>query len=795
MNGKTIDYLEVGEVVPDEEGGILESTDGNLTVVCNGSTLGKIIDLNFVKGTLDIQGGVIGTDLSSTEGNSGYLTCNGNSGSVTISGGTFREITNKNASTNIPVMSLLADGYAFYGKDASGEYTVLQDSGKTTLENVKVLEHNIHTFMDGKCIACDAMTCEESEKGEKGGCIAHVTILHYTWHLKTLDKIAYHLSAAGEWSSNYETVYVEFLSDVTTDTPFCIKQCFTYATLDLNGHTISGKLSDSPVSEVDYDYGVQRVIIQNGTIENTAENGTALRLSSGATTLENVNVKGNLALASAFVSNPNYIPTFLGGGSFTKIRGVENDSNGTWSKRLGDMLGAGCYMVDSAGSRLDAGMYLGTSDNSNTKVLENVQCKACDHKDADGKYTLFVDAETKYGALAKRCKTCGNLCPHDEITTDGSNTCTACGLLIFIRTTNLANNKNIGPWYYTGLDDAMNEILHVHKGRRPIITLLEDTESACSVEWRKIADDGLTIDLAGHMLKLIGDNNKACSEKMKFRNTSDTPGKVLGTVNVDYTGTVKLIIPDTDNNLTIETVKFGNGTAAELAGGSFGKITVPEGKPLAFLLVSGYYFADSTSGKAAALYDADGTALTELTNVTVAKCSHDDSEIVYVPNENGAWVWKCPCGQKTFVAGVTTGDTMTLYTDLQEAFRAADGGTVKLMASVVDVAVNIDKLFTLDLNGYTIHSLTVNSKITLKDSSEGTGKIAENLIVNVDGLTVGDLLKEGYAFRSCLDNSWPLVTGKTVGNVSVQQVPIKNVAAVNPTVRLRHRLRRRPVWI
>ena len=88
LNGKTIDYLEVGEVVPDEEGGILESTDGNLTVVCNGSTLGKIIDLNFVKGTLDIQGGVIGTDPSSTEGNSGYLTCNGNSGSVTISGGT-----------------------------------------------------------------------------------------------------------------------------------------------------------------------------------------------------------------------------------------------------------------------------------------------------------------------------------------------------------------------------------------------------------------------------------------------------------------------------------------------------------------------------------------------------------------------------------------------------------------------------------------------------------------------------------------------------------------------------------
>ena len=60
--------------------------------------------------------------------------------------------------------------------------------------------------------------------------------------------IAYHLSAVGQWSSNYETVTVEFLSDVTTDTPFRINQCLTLVTLDLNGHTISGELSSSPVS-------------------------------------------------------------------------------------------------------------------------------------------------------------------------------------------------------------------------------------------------------------------------------------------------------------------------------------------------------------------------------------------------------------------------------------------------------------------------------------------------------------------------------------------------------------------
>lgn len=35
LNGMTVDYLTVGEVVPDEEGGILESYDGNLTVADN----------------------------------------------------------------------------------------------------------------------------------------------------------------------------------------------------------------------------------------------------------------------------------------------------------------------------------------------------------------------------------------------------------------------------------------------------------------------------------------------------------------------------------------------------------------------------------------------------------------------------------------------------------------------------------------------------------------------------------------------------------------------------------------
>ena len=832
LNHKTVDFLDVGFTETDEETQEKKTlATGNLTVTGE-AAYGRISNLMFMAGALDIRSGEIGGSgcaglvcdansgsvtvsngtvygLTVSEGAS--VTVNGGSnhagewvvasgatlnitdgtfgevqfthnGTIAISGGTFKSIKSYIAEELQPLMSLLADGYAFYGKDADAKYTVLQDSRKTTLENVKVMDHTDHAFLNGACIACGALTCDKSNNGEEGGCIAHVTIENYTWHLKTLDQIAYHLSAVGQWSSNYETVTVEFLSDVTTDTPFRINQCLTLVTLDLNGHTISGELSSSPVAEVNYEYGTQRVILQNGTIENTAKNGTALQLSGGATTLENVNVKGDLVLTYNFAGRASYIPTFLGGGSFTRICPVNEVD--TWSKELKDMLGTGCCFLDSAGSRIDAERWFGSGDYSEIKELVNVRVKACDHKDDNGKYTLFQDATMSYGSPAKLCTVCGNLCPHDEITEGQNPTCVACGLPIVIKTTNLLNGKAIGPWYYTGLNDAMHEILHVNKGRRPTLELLADTKSDSNYEWMTNDYDGIFIDLAGHTLTLTGDQNKA-SYWVTIQNTSDTPAEVRGTVNVYHKDNrSKLVILDTDNNLTIEEVKFvGDGTA-QFAGGSFGKITVPAGKPLASLLVSGYYFADSTSSEPAALYDEDGNALTELQKVTVKPCSHN--EAIYVPADGGAW--KCFCGQNTFVASVTTKDgATTLYTDLQEAFSAADGGTVKLMKNERgDVTVDTDQPFTLDLNGYNIYKLTVNSKITLKDSSEGEGKIVENLIVEAEGLTVGDLLEEGYAFRSCSDNSWYGETLKTVGNARVQQVPIKSVTAVNPTVTVQY---------
>ena len=139
--------------------------------------------------------------------------------------------------------------------------------------------------------------------------------------------------------------------------------------------------------------------------------------------------------------------------------------------------------------------------------------------------------------------------------------------------------------------------------------------------------------------------------------------------------------------------------------------------------------------------------------------------------ENGA----CECGA-TFAASVTQNGTVTYYKDFHTALNAAKAGdTLTLLTDVKGGdRVTIDKAITFDLNGHKIYALTVECKITLKDSAGGTGKIAEWLRIE-NRLNIGDLLEEGYALRNAGTGAWYGETEQTVGNVTVQQVPITSV--------------------
>lgn len=142
----------------------------------------------------------------------------------------------------------------------------------------------------------------------------------------------------------------------------------------------------------------------------------------------------------------------------------------------------------------------------------------------------------------------------------------------------------------------------------------------------------------------------------------------------------------------------------------------------------------------------------------------------------------CPiCGLEVAVAEV---NTTKYFADLSKAIAYAGdntGSTVKLLKSVTGI-VAINKVFTLDLNGQTVDTLDVSVKATIKDSGATKGLIITLSASSDNGLTISDLLEEGYAFKDKDRNIWYLQNSNSVGNVIVQEVPIKSITAANPTL-------------
>ena len=198
LNHKTVDYLEVGFTETNEETQKKETlATGNLTVTGE-AAYGRISNLMFMAGALDIRSGEIGGSGCAglfCDANSGSVTVsngtvygltvlegaavtvNGGSnhagewvvasgatlnitdgtfgdvqftrnGTIAISGGTFKSIKSYIAEELQPLMSLLDTQkvHAFYKGDD------VQDGNATELTDVTVKEHT-HTMVDNKC-AC-----------------------------------------------------------------------------------------------------------------------------------------------------------------------------------------------------------------------------------------------------------------------------------------------------------------------------------------------------------------------------------------------------------------------------------------------------------------------------------------------------------------------------------------------------------------------------------------------------------------------------------------------------------------
>ena len=403
--GKSMDWLEVGEMVSDEEGGILDSTDGNLTVVdSTDASRGTIQNLAFKKGTLNIQGGEIGRAVDGSI--SGKLTCGENSGSVTISdgavlaltvgegssvtvsggsghngywfndgtlnitggtfrtvdflnnggtiairGGTFGTIKNNGASTILPAMELLEEGYAFY--DMYEPYEVKDGSRSDYLTNVTVKSHD-HTIENGKC-ACGAAFVASVKSGEN---------------------VSYYTTLQSAFDNAQDYAVITLLADVQLITPLSIEADDSnpgrnYLTLDLNGKTIS-------CENWQYSYTVFTEItftICDSSSEKTGAitNGRsyAVWASAGALTIT----------GGIFGSVVIYSDAEISGGTFSKIKTCDFEANPV---KLNTVLMDGYAFADSDGSIVNG--YEKTNAQ-NVTVVEH----APHTYDADGKCTCGAE--------------------------------------------------------------------------------------------------------------------------------------------------------------------------------------------------------------------------------------------------------------------------------------------------------------------------------------------------------------------------------------------------------------------
>lgn len=280
LNHKTVDYLEVGFSETNEETQKKETlATGNLTVTGE-AAYGRISNLMFMAGALDIQSGEIGgsegaglvcdvnsgtatisngmvygltvsegasvavkggsnhagewvvassATLNITDGTFGDVQFTHN-GTIAISGGTFKSIKSYIAEELQPLMSLLDTQkvHAFYKGDD------VQDGNATELADVTVKEHT-HAMVNNKCacgLSCTHKNAEgASTIGKDGKCTvcgtqfaAGIGEIYYTDVPSALDAAA-----------DGQTVKL-LANEMLPDGIYVSKTL----TLDLDGHSLSG---------------------------------------------------------------------------------------------------------------------------------------------------------------------------------------------------------------------------------------------------------------------------------------------------------------------------------------------------------------------------------------------------------------------------------------------------------------------------------------------------------------------------------------------------------------------------
>ena len=494
-------------------------------------------------------------------------------------------------------------------------------------------------------------------------------------------------------------------------------------TLDLNGQTLTGEYYNTLVV-----FGGSLTIqdSKGGVISSTISDGRAVLCCGGNVTILGGSFPSALYWESGTVS--------LRGGAFRSL----DSKAGSWLSAIpeGKALEKNDdhSVVDASARTIHTatGFYV-LADHEHDWQAGKCACgrEHTDHTWKDG-----------------ACTVCHLTCSHGTIGGDG--VCTTCG-------TQFAVLGDDGK-YYKHLADALAE------SSVDDVTLVADDTLSKDVTLIKdifFYPNGHTVSGGGSIVVPRG-------KRLVLNKTGNA-----GAIQVDDGGTLMV---DEGFTGTVQTLTVSETADVKLSGGTYGTITGSRQKAgtlLNYNTVTGEkYFAFQKQDGTFARYDQRIPSETPLKNVTVVGCP--DKQLTEACGETCEYcggALRCRIG----AAG---------YRNMSDAIRdVPDGGTITLLrdySAVTNISANVDRAYTIDLNGHSVRknsdgiSLAVYAGTPKIIDSKGGGVIAGLEIDSTLGLTLADLLPEGYTFKS--GSTWITdLTGKELTHVSVAKLPIKSM--------------------
>ena len=799
LNGMTVDYLTVGDVVPDEEGGIVDSYDGNLTVVDNiqGDSHGKIKNLEFVKGSLTIQGGRIGDSLtcdrnSGTVAISGGTVCNAtvgdgatvtvtggtghagtwyndgtlnitdgtfgnvkflnNGGTIAISGGTFGTITNINGSSSCPLMPLLADNYAFYQGDNA------QNSTEKTLTSVTVRPHT-HSFENGKCdcgvaaiVVDNNNSCYNTLQAALNAAADDASIASVTLGQDWTEDITFSGSAAGSLTLNMNghkleaeagvpltvtggTLRIEGAGEINQNTA-SNATAFPAITLTGGKLVITGDLTAQ--GGYDSSSGRKPAIRAEGESELDLQGNVSL--NGGLTMLDNAKLTNLLTKGTFYAQDPN------GNATSDNVlavciqqEDVASDIYNTVLKLIAD--GYAIYKADGT-VRNAAALTL----NSDTYSIGAHTCSYT-HDERNGiaycncgRSHAHRDLSDEKSVLVNGvCPICGYHCPHNTVD-ETTLSCFDCGAKVVAK----VEVEGSEPTYAFDLASAFQNAVN-----GTTIKLLANGMLPSGI----YASKTLTLDLDGHSLSGYSLNvggltpmSQVRTGKLTVIDSSGGNGAVGVTVR---DGGTLVFNPENDNTTLLQLEVWG-GTV-ELHGGKIlrqglrlnNSITLGNLLPRQAGLA--YYHGDTQL----TLEEASS----QTCDLVVKTCSHGGK------NGFDKSATACPYCNAPAVAETTlyNDDGSRLqrrFANLQTALDAdRDGGaTLKLLADVTgDYTINGTQDTGLDLNGHSIKG-TVTVKAAADRNTTTLSNTENTTTVSIDNVVA-------YKGAKLAGSKYPAVIG------------------------------------